>query len=73
MKHSYNANEMQCMIIYYQNQKAQQKYFMKNLKKHKKFQKSQKPRSKMYDFVKSEKIRTVNNCFDLDLGRKCCG
>ena len=39
MKHSYNANEMQHVIIYHENQKPQIKNFKKNLKKPKKFEK----------------------------------
>ena len=53
--------------------KAQPKNFKKNSKKHRKFQKPQNPRSKMHEFVKSEKTWTLTKCFDLDLWRKWCG
>ena len=53
--------------------KAQPKNFKKNSKKHRNFQKPQNPRSKMHEFVKSEKTWTLTKCFDLDLWWKCYG
>ena len=73
MKHSYNANEMQHVIIYHENQKPQIKNFKKNLKKPKKFQKLKKSRSRMHELMKRLKIRTLTKCFGHDLGRKCSG
>ena len=37
------------------------------------FWKTPKPRSKMHECMKREKIRTLTKCFDLDLGQKSCG
>ena len=38
-----------------------------------KFWKTPKPRSKMHECFKREKIRTLTKCFDLDLGRRTQG
>ena len=66
---------MKCNALSYilKIKKPCQKISRKTQKNIKIFEKPPKPRSKMHEFKKSEKIRTLIRCFDLDLGRKCSG